>query len=149
MQDAMTTGPLAGFPVVDLKVTLTDGKHHEVDSSDMAFKIAATAAFREAARRAKPILLEPIMAVDVVTPEEYMGDVIGDISSRRGKVLGMTSKGNAQVVESRVPLSRMFGYATDLRSRTQGRATYTMQFSRYEEVPEAVKEDMMGREALA
>ncbi|MYH96937.1 MAG: elongation factor G, partial [Acidimicrobiia bacterium] len=122
MQDAMTTGPLAGFPVVDIKVTLTDGKHHEVDSSDMAFKIAATAAFRDAARRAKPVLLEPIMAVDVVTPEEYMGDVIGDLNGRRGKIDSMEQRGREQIVKAHVPLSEMFGYATELRSRTQGRA---------------------------
>ena len=146
---AMSNGGLAGYPVVDVKVSLLDGSHHEVDSSEMAFTIAASMAFTAGLRRASPVLLEPVMDVEVVAPEEFMGDVIGDISGRRGKVLGMTSKGNAQVIESRVPLSRMFGYATDLRSRTQGRATYTMQFSRYEEVPEAVKEDMLGREVRA
>ena len=141
---ATTNGGLVGYPVVDVKVTLLDGSYHEVDSSEMAFTIAASMAFKEALRKAAPVLLEPVMDVEVVVPEEFMGDVIGDISSRRGKVLGMTSKAGAQVVESRVPLSQMFGYATDLRSRTQGRATYTMQFSRYEEVPETVKEDMLG-----
>ena len=141
---ATTNGGLVGYPVVDVKVTLLDGSYHEVDSSEMAFTIAASMAFKEALRKASPALLEPVMDVEVVVPEEFMGDVIGDISSRRGKVLGMTSKAGAQVVESRVPLSQMFGYATDLRSRTQGRATYTMQFSRYEEVPETVKEDMLG-----
>ena len=146
---AMSNGGLAGYPVVDVKVSLLDGSYHDVDSSEMAFTIAASMAFNAGLRRAAPVLLEPVMDVEVVVPEEFMGDVIGDISGRRGKVLGMTSKGNAQVVESRVPLSRMFGYATDLRSRTQGRATYTMQFSRYEEVPEAVKEDMLGREVRA
>ena len=146
---AMTNGGLVGYPVVDVKVTLLDGSYHDVDSSEMAFTIAGSMAFKEALGKASPVLLEPAMDVEVVVPKEFMGDVIGDIRSRRGKVLGMTSKGNAQVVESRVPLSRMFGYATDLRSRTQGRATYTMQFSRYEEVPETVKEDMMGREARA
>ena len=146
---AMSNGGLAGYPVVDVKVSLLDGSHHEVDSSEMAFTIAASMAFTAGLRRASPVLLEPVMDVEVVAPEEFMGDVIGDISGRRGKVLGMTSKGNSQVIESRVPLSRMFGYATDLRSRTQGRATYTMQFSRYEEVPEAVKEDMLGREVRA
>ncbi len=146
---AMSNGGLVGYPVVDVKVTLLDGSYHEVDSSEMAFTIAGSMAFKEALGNASPVLLEPVMDVDVVVPEEFMGDVIGDISSRRGRVLGMTSRGNAQVVESRVPLSRMFGYATDLRSRTQGRATYTMQFSRYEEVPEAVKEDMLGREVRA
>ncbi len=143
---AMSNGGLVGYPVVDVKVTLLDGSYHEVDSSEMAFTIAGSMAFKEGLGKASPVLLEPVMDVEVVVPEEFMGDVIGDLSSRRGKVLGMTSKGNAQVVESRVPLSRMFGYATDLRSRTQGRATYTMQFSRYEEVPGAVKEDMLGRE---
>ncbi len=146
---AMTNGGLVGYPVVDVKVTLLDGSYHDVDSSEMAFTIAGSMAFKAALGKASPVLLEPVMDVEVVVPKEFMGDVIGDIRSRRGKVLGMTSKGNAQVVESRVPLSRMFGYATDLRSRTQGRATYTMQFSRYEEVPETVKEDMMGREARA
>ncbi len=141
---ATTNGGLVGYPVVDVKVTLLDGSYHEVDSSEMAFTIAASMAFKEALRKAAPVLLEPVMDVEVVVPEEFMGDVIGDISARRGKVLGMTSKAGAQVVESRVPLSQMFGYATDLRSRTQGRATYTMQFSRYEEVPETVKEDMLG-----
>ena len=141
---ATTNGGLVGYPVVDVKVTLLDGSYHEVDSSEMAFTIAASMAFKEALRKAAPVLLEPVMDVEVVVPEEFMGDVIGDISSRRGKVLGMTSKAGAQVVESRVPLSQMFGYATDLRSKTQGRATYTMQFSRYEEVPETVKEDMLG-----
>ncbi len=149
VEQAMTNGGLVGYPVVDVKVTLLDGSYHDVDSSEMAFTIAGSMAFKEALGKASPVLLEPVMAVEVVVPEEFMGDVIGDISSRRGKVLGLTSKGSAQVVESRVPLSRMFGYATDLRSRTQGRATYTMQFSRYEEVPETVKEDMMGREARA
>ena len=145
MQDAMTTGPLAGFPVVDLKVTLTDGKHHEVDSSDMAFKIAATAAFRDAARRAKPILLEPIMAVDVVTPEEYMGDVIGDLNGRRGKIDSMEQRGREQIVKAHVPLSEMFGYATELRSRTQGRATHTMQFDTYRQAPAKVQEEIVAR----
>ena len=145
MQDAMTTGPLAGFPVVDIKVTLTDGKHHDVDSSDMAFKIAATAAFRDASRRAKPILLEPIMAVDVVTPEEYMGDVIGDLNGRRGKIDSMEQRGREQIVKAHVPLSEMFGYATELRSRTQGRATYTMQFDTYRQSPAKVQEEIVAR----
>ncbi len=145
MQDAMTTGPLAGFPVVDLKVTLTDGRHHEVDSSDMAFKIAATAALRDAARRAKPTLLEPIMAVDVVTPEEYMGDVIGDLNSRRGKIDSMEQRGREQIVKAHVPLSEMFGYATELRSRTQGRATHTMQFDTYRQAPVKVQEEIVAR----
>ena len=145
---AMTNGGLVGYPVVDVKVTLLDGSYHQVDSSEMAFTIAASMAFKEALGKASPVLLEPVMDVEVVVPEEFMGDVIGDISSRRGKVLGMNTKGSAQVVDSRVPLSLMFGYATDLRSRTQGRATYTMQFSRYEEVPDAVTEGMVGRDSI-
>ena len=145
MQDAMTTGPLAGFPVVDLKVTLTDGKHHDVDSSDMAFKVAATAAFRDAARKAQPVLLEPIMAVDVVTPEEYMGDVIGDLNGRRGKIDSMEQRGREQIVKAHVPLSEMFGYATELRSRTQGRATHTMQFDTYRQAPVKVQEEIVAR----
>ncbi|WP_419918687.1 elongation factor G [Candidatus Poriferisocius sp.] len=145
MQDAMTTGTLAGFPVVDIKVTLTDGRHHDVDSSEMAFKIAATAAFRDAARRAKPILLEPIMAVDVMTPEEYMGDIIGDLNGRRGKIDSMEQRGREQIVKAHVPLSEMFGYATDLRSRTQGRATHTMQFDTYRQAPAKVQEEIVAR----
>ncbi len=145
MKDAMTTGPLAGFPMVDIKVKLTDGKHHDVDSSEMAFKVAATAAFREASKRAKPVLLEPIMAVDVVTPEEYMGDVIGDLNSRRGKIDSMEQRGREQIVKAHVPLSEMFGYATDLRSRTQGRATYTMQFDTYRQAPAKVQEEIVAR----
>ncbi|MCY4489450.1 MAG: elongation factor G [Deltaproteobacteria bacterium] len=146
---AMSNGGLVGYPVVDVKVTLLDGSYHDVDSSEMAFTIAGSMAFKEGLGKASPVLLEPVMDVEVVVPEEFMGDVIGDISSRRGKVQGMTSKGNSQVIEARVPLSRMFGYATDLRSRTQGRATYTMQFSRYEEVPEGVIDDRAVREARA
>ena len=126
---------LAGYPMVDVRATLTDGSYHDVDSSEMAFKIAGSMAFKEAARKAKPVLLEPIMAVEVVTPEDYMGDVIGDLSSRRGKVEGMEQRGNSQVIRAQVPLSEMFGYATDLRSRTQGRATYTMQFDSYQQMP--------------
>ena len=116
---------LAGYPTVDVRAALTDGSAHDVDSSEMAFKIAGSMAFKEAARKANPVLLEPIMAVEVVTPEDYMGDVIGDLSSRRGKIEGMEQRGNSQVIRAQVPLSDMFGYATDLRSRTQGRATYT------------------------
>ena len=122
---------LAGYPTVDVKATLVDGQYHDVDSSEMAFKIAGQAAFRKAAEMAKPVLMEPIMSVEVVTPEEYMGDVIGDLSSRRGRIGGMEARGNTQVVTAHVPLSEMFGYSTDLRSRTQGRATYTMQFDAY------------------
>jgi len=145
IQAAMTSGVLAGFPVVDVKAKLVDGSAHDVDSSEMAFKIAGTMGFREAARKAKPALLEPIMAVEVVTPEDYMGDVIGDLSSRRGKVGGMTQRGNSQVVTATVPLSEMFGYATDLRSRTQGRATYTMQFDSYQQTPASVQEEIVKR----
>ena len=126
---------LAGYPMVDVRATLVDGSFHDVDSSEMAFKIAGSMAFKEAARKAKPVLLEPIMAVEVVTPEDYMGDVIGDLSSRRGRVEGMEQRGNSQVIRAQVPLSEMFGYATDLRSRTQGRATYTMQFDSYQQMP--------------
>ncbi|QYG91567.1 elongation factor G [Iamia sp. SCSIO 61187] len=145
MQAAMTTGVLAGFPTVDVRARLVDGSAHDVDSSEMAFKIAGTMGFREAARKAKPVLLEPIMSVEVVTPEDYMGDVIGDLSSRRGKIGGMEQRGNSQVVNATVPLSEMFGYATDLRSRTQGRATYTMQFDSYQQTPASVQEEIVKR----
>jgi elongation factor G len=144
-QDAMQYGVLAGYPLVNVKVILLDGAYHDVDSSEMAFKIAGTMAFKEAARKAKPILLEPIMQVVVVTPEEYMGDVMGDLSSRRGRVGGMEQQGNSQVVNAQVPLSEMFGYATDLRSRTQGRATYTMQFDSYQQMPASVQEEVVTR----
>jgi elongation factor G len=144
-QDAMTSGVLAGYPTVDVRATLTDGKYHDVDSSEMAFKIAAVQGFKEAARKAKPILLEPIMSVEVVTPEDYMGDVMGDLSSRRGKLGGMEQRGNTQVIRAHVPLSEMFGYATDLRSRTQGRATYTMQFDSYQQMPGNVQEEIVAR----
>ena len=145
IQDAMTAGVLAGYPTVDVRATLIDGKYHDVDSSEMAFKIAGTMAFKEAARKAKPVLLEPIMAVEVVTPEDYMGDVMGDLSSRRGKLGGMEQRGNSQVISAQVPLSEMFGYATDLRSRTQGRATYTMQFDSYQQMPSNVQEEIVTR----
>ncbi len=145
IQDAMQSGVLAGFPVVDLRATLVDGSFHEVDSSEMAFKIAASMCFKEACRRASPVLLEPIMAVEVVTPEEYLGDVMGDLSSRRGRVEGMDQRANNQVVRAEVPLAEMFGYATDLRSRTQGRATYTMQFRSYQEVPDQVAREIVAR----
>ena len=145
IQSAMTSGVLAGFQVLGMKVTLNDGKHHDVDSSEMAFKIAAQAWFREVIKQAKPVLLEPIFAVEVVTPEDYMGDVVGDLNSRRGKVGQMESRGNNQVVTAQVPLSEMFGYATDLRSRTQGRATYTMQFDSYQKTPSSVQEEIVTR----
>jgi len=145
MKEAMDTGVLAGYPVVDVKAVLYDGSYHEVDSSEMAFKIAGSMAFKEAARKAKPVILEPIMSVEVVTPEEYMGDVMGDLNSRRGKIQSMEKRGNAQVIRAEVPLSEMFGYATDLRSKTQGRATYTMQFSHYEDVPKGIADTIVAK----
>jgi elongation factor G len=138
IQEAMGSGVLVGYPVVDVKVELIDGSYHEVDSSERAFKIAGSMAFKEAMKRAKPILLEPVMAVEVTTPEEYLGDVMGNLNSRRGRIESMSPVGNVQVVKSSVPLSEMFGYATDLRSMTQGRADFTMQFERYEEVPQSI-----------
>ena len=145
IQEAMTTGVLAGFPTVDIRVTLLDGKFHDVDSSEMAFKIAGTMAFKQVARKAKPVLLEPIMSVEVVTPEDYMGDVIGDLNSRRGKVGQMEARGLNQVVTAEVPLSEMFAYSNDLRSKTQGRATYTMQFHNYQQTPANVQEEIVQR----
>ena len=145
VREATENGALAGYPMVDVKVTLFDGSYHDVDSSEIAFKIAGSMAFKEAARKANPVLLEPIMSVEVVVPEEFMGDVIGDISSRRGKVLGMDTRPAAQAIDARVPLAQMFGYATDLRSMTQGRATYTMQFSHYEPVPATVAEGIIAK----
>jgi elongation factor G len=142
IEEALGSGVKAGYPMVDVRVELTDGSYHEVDSSEMAFKIAGSMAVQEAARRAKPVLLEPVMAVEVVTPEEFLGDVIGDLSRRRGKVQGQERRGNALAVQAFVPLGEMFGYATDLRSSTQGRATYTMQFERYEEVPTNIAEQI-------
>ncbi|HEY8425446.1 MAG TPA: elongation factor G [Limnochordales bacterium] len=145
VREAMQNGVLAGYPVVDVRVTLFDGSYHEVDSSEMAFKVAASMAFKEAARKADPVLLEPIMSVEVVTPEEFLGDVIGNLNARRGHVEGMERRGNTQVVRARVPLATMFGYATDLRSMTQGRASYTMQFSHYEEVPANIAQELLAR----
>ena len=145
IQSALDNGVLAGYPTVDVRASLVDGQYHDVDSSEMAFKIAGQMAFKKAAEMAKPVLLEPIMAVEVVTPEEYMGDVMGDLSSRRGRIEGMEARGNTQVVRSQVPLSEMFGYSTDLRSRTQGRATYTMQFHSYQEVPNAIAQEIIKR----
>jgi elongation factor G len=144
VEEALQTGVKAGYPMVDVRVTLTDGKSHDTDSSEIAFKIAGSLALREAARRAKPVLLEPVFAVEVVTPEEFLGDVIGDLSRRRGQVQGQERRGNALAVTARVPLSEMFGYATDVRSNTQGRATYTMQFDGYEEVPPNIAEKVVG-----
>lgn len=145
IQEAMHNGVLAGYPVVDIKATLYDGSYHEVDSSEMAFKIAGSMAFKDGMKKASPVLLEPIMKVEIVVPEEYMGDVIGDVNSRRGQIEGMEPRSGAQVINSFVPLSEMFGYATDLRSRTQGRGTYTMQFSHYEPVPKNIAKEIMDR----
>jgi elongation factor G len=149
IEEAMDNGPRAGYPMVDVRVTLTDGKYHDTDSSEIAFKVAGSLAFKAAAARAKPVLLEPIFAVEVVTPEEFMGDVIGDLNRRRGQISGMEQRGNAQVVSGHVPLAEMFGYATDLRSNTQGRATYTMQFERYDEVPPNIAEKVVGDQQAA
>jgi len=145
MQQALDAGVLAGYPTVDVKASLVDGQYHDVDSSEMAFKIAGQMAFKKAAEMAKPVILEPIMSVEVVTPEDYMGDVMGDLSSRRGRIEGMEAQGNAQVIRAQIPLSEMFGYSTDLRSRTQGRATYTMQFALYMEVPPNIASDIIKR----
>ncbi len=149
VEDAMDNGPRAGYPLVDVRVTLTDGKYHDTDSSEIAFRVAGSLALRAAVQRAKPVLLEPVFAVEVVTPEEFMGDVIGDLQRRRGQVSGMEQRGNAQVVSGHVPLAEMFGYATDLRSNTQGRATYTMQFERYDEVPPNIAREIGGDEQEA
>jgi elongation factor G len=151
--EAMKNGVMAGYPVEDIKVKLVDGSFHAVDSSEMAFKIAGSMAFKDGARKAGPVILEPIMAVEVVTPEEYLGDVMGDLSSRRGHIEGMNQRKDAHVVKSMVPLSEMFGYATVLRSMSQGRALYTMQFSHYEHVPKSVSEEIVekvrGKETTA
>jgi elongation factor G len=141
----MTGGVLAGYPMVDLKVEVFDGSYHDVDSSEMAFKIAGSIGFKDGAAKASPVLLEPIMAVEVTTPDDYMGDVIGDLNSRRGKILGMSQRGNAQIIEANVPLAEMFGYATDLRSKTQGRATYSMQFAHYAQVPSSIAETIVTK----
>jgi elongation factor G len=147
IREAMQTGVLAGYPMVDIKARLTDGSYHEVDSSEMAFKIAGSMGFKEAVRRGKPVLLEPVMDVEVVTPEEYMGAIVGDLNSRRGRIVSMEVRGSSQVIRANVPLGQMFGYATEMRSMTQGRATYTMQFARYEEVPPAIAEEIMAKVA--
>jgi elongation factor G len=144
IQEAMASGVLAGYPVVDVRVTLQDGSYHDVDSSEMAFKIAGSMAFKDGARRARPILLEPIFEVEVVTPEEHMGDVMGDLSGRRGRVESMDHRGQDRIVKARVPLAEMFGYATELRSRTQGRATYTMEFDSYQEVPQSIADEVVA-----
>ena len=145
IREAMETGVLAGYPMLDIRVTLFDGSYHEVDSSEMAFKVAGSMAFKEGAKKADPVLLEPIMKVEVIVPEEYMGDVMGDINSRRGRIESMDQRGNSRVITAYVPLAEMFGYATDLRSRTQGRGQYTMQFARYEEVPKNVAEEIINK----
>jgi elongation factor G len=145
LESVLGAGILAGFPVVDLKVTLIDGKYHEVDSSALAFEIAARMALREALRKGGPVLLEPIMKVEVVTPEDYTGSVIGDLNSRRGQIQGQDMRGNANVVTAMVPLSNMFGYVSNLRSMSQGRATFTMQFDHYAEVPRAVSEEIQAK----
>ncbi len=149
VREAMETGVLAGYPMVDIKVKLVDGSYHEVDSSDLAFKIAASMAFKEAASKANPVLLEPIMKVEVIVPEEYMGEVIGDLNARRGKIQNIGERKNAKVIDALVPLGEMFGYATTLRSLTQGRGTFTMQFSHYEEVPQNVAQEIIGKKNKA
>jgi elongation factor G len=143
ISETIGSGVLGGFPVIGIRVALVYGSYHEVDSSEMAFKMAASMAFKDAMRSASPVLMEPIMDVEVVTPDEYVGDIMGDLSSRRGHVEGMEMRGNARIVKSFVPLSEMFGYATDLRSKTSGRASYSMQFSHYEEVPRDVTEKVL------
>ena len=143
IQEAMESGLLGGYPVVDIRIELIDGSYHDVDSNEMAFKIAGSMAFKEAMKRAKPMLLEPMMAVEVVTPEEYLGDVMGNLNSRRGRVEHLEPTGNAQTITATVPLAEMFGYATDVRSMTQGRATFTMQFDHYEEVPQSIAAELI------
>ena len=145
IQEALESGVIAGYPVQDIKVTLVDGSYHEVDSSEAAFKIAGSMAIKEALRRSDPVLLEPIEAVEVETPEQYMGDVMGNLSGRRGKIEGMEDRTNTKVIKAKVPLGEMFGYATDLRSQTQGRASYTMQFDCYEPVPKSIKDEIVSK----
>jgi len=147
LRGACENGIIAGFPLIDIKAELFDGAYHEVDSSALAFEIAARAAFKEGAVKAAPRLLEPIMRVEVVTPDDYMGDVIGDLNSRRGQVTGMDSRGNARVIDAMVPLANMFGYVNQLRSMSQGRAQYTMHFDHYEQVPEAVADEVRAKMA--
>ena len=147
IQGAMQAGVLAGYPVVDVKVTLYDGSYHEVDSSEMAFKIAGSMAFKEAMRKADPVILEPIMKVAVIVPDEYMGDVIGDINARRGQIQGTEARSGTQQIDALVPLSNMFGYATDLRSKTQGRGQYSMEPSHYIDVPKSIAESIMAGRA--
>jgi elongation factor G len=143
--EAMEGGILAGYPMVDIRVEVTDGSYHDVDSSEMAFKIAGSMGFKDGASKAKPVLLEPIMKIEVTTPDESMGDVIGDINSRRGKIQGMNAQAGAQIIDALVPLATMFGYATDLRSKTQGRATYSMHFAHYAQVPGSIAETIVSK----
>ena len=145
IQEALNTGVLAGYPVEDVRVELIDGSYHDVDSSEAAFKVAGSMAIKDALRKSDPVILEPVMSVEVETPEEYMGFVMGDIPSRRGMICGQEARGNAVVISAKVPLGEMFGYATDLRSGTQGRATYTMQFASYEPVPKSVSEEIISK----
>jgi elongation factor G len=145
VKERMESGVLAGYPLRDVRVTLTDGSYHDVDSNEMAFKIAGSMGFQDACRKADPVLLEPIMKVEVLVPQEYMGDVIGNLNGRRGKIQGIKVRAGSQAIEAAVPLSEMFGYATDLRSRTQGRATYSMEFERYEPVPKQIAEQIIAK----
>ena len=145
IREALENGIMAGYPMVDVKVELIYGSYHDVDSSEMAFKIAGSMAVKEGARAAHPVLLEPVMNVEVVSPEAYMGDVLGDLSARRGKIGGMTQRGEAQVISASVPLSEMFGYSTKLRSMSQGRAVYSMEFAHYEEVPKSKAEEIIAK----
>jgi elongation factor G len=145
IQEALTRGVLAGYPIDDVRIELYDGSYHEVDSSEMAFKIAGSMAFQDAAKKARPVLMEPIMRVEVVVPKDYLGDVMGDLASRRGRIQSQEDRGGTQIISARVPLSEMFGYATELRSRTQGRATYSMHFDRYEQAPSNVSEEVIAR----
>jgi elongation factor G len=145
IKEAMDNGVLAGYEMVDIAVVVEDGSYHDVDSSEMAFKIAGSMAFKEACHRAQPKLLEPVMRVEVVVPDEYMGDVIGDLNARRGRIQGMESRGGSQIIRSEVPLAEMFGYATDIRSRTQGRGSFSMHFSHYEQTPAQVSEEVISK----
>jgi elongation factor G len=145
LEGSRDSGTIAGFPMIDFKATLTDGAYHDVDSSVLAFEIAARAAFREGIPKCRPVLLEPVMKVEVVTPEDYMGDVIGDLNSRRGQIQGMDSRGNASVIAAMVPLANMFGYVNNLRSMSQGRAQYSMHFDHYEQVPQAIADEVRAK----
>ena len=145
IREAMDGGILAGYQMIDIAVDLVDGSYHEVDSSEMAFKIAGSMGFKEVAKKAAPVIKEPIMAVEVVTPDDFLGDIIGDLNSRRGRIEGMEHVGGSQVIKAMVPLKEMFGYVNDIRSSTQGRASYTMQFARYEEAPRIISEEIIGR----